>query len=167
MQRRQKCAAASTPQTTNRQNERQASPDPPEKMLVLSRLKSPEGAVKPSAPHQLRVRSTLRYFAVVENEDGVRAGNGTQAVGDGNGHSPRDEHLEGGVNLRLDLAVHRARRLVEQQQRRVGRDRAGKRQQLPLAHTDGCAPLAKHLTISARETSDDPVRTRLARRAYH
>src|SRR5687767_8253101 len=114
MQRRQKCAAGSKPQTTKPQNERQASPDPLEKTLVLSGLKPPERAVKAAPAHQLRVCSMLHDLAVVEHEDRVGGSNCAKAMGDSDGRSPGDQNIERGVYLRLDLAVDGARRLVEQ-----------------------------------------------------
>ena len=62
-------------------------------------------------------------------------------------HQDRERRLD----LRLDLAVDRARRLVEHEQRRIGGDRPRERQQLPLADADRRAPLAEHLLVAARQ----------------
>ena len=47
------------------------------------------------------------------------------------------------LDLRFDLTVDGARRLVEDQQPRIGDDRARERQELPLADADRCAALAQ------------------------
>ncbi len=67
----------------------------------------------------------LSDFAVMQHEDHIGIGDRAQPVRDGDRRSARDQHAQGGVNLRLDLAVDGASRLVQQQQRSIGCDRSG------------------------------------------
>ena len=70
---------------------------------------------------------------------------------------PRISTASAALNLRLDLAVHGARRLVEHEHRRVGGDRPREREQLPLADAHRRAALAEHLVEPRRQPRDHAV----------
>src|SRR3982074_2478722 len=109
----------SVPQTTDAPNERQASPCTLQNLLGLSGLESPQRAVETTSLEKLLVRPAFGDFAVVEYEDHVGVGYRAQPVCYGNRGPTSDEHAQRGVNLRFNLAVDGARRLVQQEQRRV------------------------------------------------
>ena len=80
---------------------------------------------------------------------------------------PAHQRRERPLDLRLDLAVHRARRLVEDEHRRVGGDRAREREQLPLADAHRRAALAEHLVVAAPAAARSRDRRPRARAAAH
>ena len=63
------------------------------------------------------MRAALAHLAVVQHEDLVGVDDGAQSVRDGDRRPPVHEHRERALDLRLDLAVDGARRLVEHEQR--------------------------------------------------
>ena len=95
------------------------------------------------------MRSALANLPVVQHEDFVRVDNCTQSMRDRDRRAPGHERPpERALDLRLDLAVHGARRLVQHEQRRIGRDGARERQQLALPDADRRSALAEHLADS-------------------
>ena len=76
---------------------------------------------------------------------------------DGDRGSSPHQHRERALNIRLDLAVDRTRRLVEHEQRRIGGDRPREREQLPLADADRGAALAQHLRVAVRQPPNHAV----------
>ena len=52
------------------------------------------------------------------------------------------------LNLSLDLAIHRARRLVEEQERRICRDSAREGQKLALPYTERRSPLSELVSVA-------------------
>ena len=69
------------------------------------------------------------------------------------GHHP----VQGGVDLRLDPRVDRGGRVVEQQQPRVGDQRAGERDPLPLPAGQREPLLADHRVVAVRQLADELV----------
>src|SRR5688500_18498761 len=63
------------------------------------------------------------------------------------------------LDVRLDLGIHRTRRLVEHEQGRIRRHGAGKGEQLSLTDTDARATFCQLVTPSARQSSDHAVGT--------
>src|SRR5690349_106712 len=112
-------------------------------------LQAVESLVQPAAREQLPVGSTLANLAVVEYEYLRRPDDRAQPVRYGDRRSASHEHFERLLNRRLDLAIDRARRLVEDQERRIGRDGARERQQLALAHAHGRSAFAELVRVSA------------------
>ena len=100
----------------------------------------------------------------MQHENLVSADNCTQSVRDGDRRPPEHQFHERRLNLRLDLAVDRARGLVEHEQRRIGGDRARERQQLSLTDTDRRAALAELLRVSIRQSPNDAIRAHSRRR---
>ena len=99
----------------------------------------------------------------MHDDDAVHLGDGGQAVGDGEdglaAHDPRQRVLD----LRLDLAVQRARRLVQHQDRRVLEERPRQRDPLPLPARQLHPPLAQMRVIAGAarvilERQDEVVR---------
>src|SRR6476646_2376970 len=149
----------SWPQSTETRNERQASSGALEQRLGVPGLKSPQVAVKTKVLDQLAVRSALDDLAVVENQNHVGVGDGAEAVRDCYRGPALDEDAQRGVDLRLDLAVHGAGGFVEQQERSIGRNRPGEREELALPDADGGATLTEHLSVPLRETTDNSIRS--------
>src|ERR1700737_5551225 len=139
------------PQTTDAPYERQASPRTLQKRFGLSGLETPQRAVQTTSLDKLLVSPALGDFPVMEHEDHVGVGDRAQPVRYGDSGSAGNQHAQRRVDLRFDLAVDGTRRLVEQEQRRVCRDRAGEGQQLALAHAYRCAALAENLAVTLGE----------------
>ncbi len=129
-----------------------------------ARLEPVQALVEALPGEQLSVRPALANLPVVQHENFVGADNCTQSVGDGDRRASGHQRRERRLNLRLDLAVHGARRLVEDEQRRIRRDGASERQQLALTDADRRAPLTERLLIAARQTPNDAVRADARRR---
>ena len=73
---------------------------------------------------------------------------------------PRIADFERGLDHPLAFGVERARRLVEQQQRRVLQHRARDRDALPLAAREANAALAEEGPVAVRQRADEVVRER-------
>src|SRR5688572_17451760 len=92
-----------------------------------------EVAIAAAEGQQVAVPAALDELAAVEDEDLVGAGDRRQTVRDDEGRAPAAQRLEAVLDQRLALAVEARRRLVEDQDARVGEDGASDRQALPLA----------------------------------
>ena len=80
--------------------------------------------------------------ALVEHQDAVGVADRGEAVGDHEGGAALHDLVERRLQLALGRGVERARRLVEDQDRRVLEERAGDRQALALAAGERAAALA-------------------------
>src|SRR4051812_14424613 len=80
--------------------------------------------------------------ALVEAEDAVGVADGREPVRDDEGGAPLHDLLERELELALGRGVERARRLVEDQHRRVLEQRAGDREALALAAGERAPALA-------------------------
>ena len=99
----------------------------------------------------------LDYLAMVHHDNIVRVNYCTQAVRDGDRRTARQQFPQRLLDLGLDLAVHCARRLVQDQQGWIGGYCPCERSQLALTHAYRRAALAQHLMIAVGEPPDDPV----------
>jgi len=70
------------------------------------------------------MRALLAYLAVVEDDDAVGALDGREAVRDDDGRAVEHDALDGLLDELLGLGVDGAGRLVEDQDRRIERERA-------------------------------------------
>ena len=82
------------------------------------------------------MRSSLDHLPVMQHEYLVCRDYCREAMGDRDRRPPLHQDCQRPLDLRLDLAVDGARRLVQQEQRRVGGDRPREGQKLPLADAD-------------------------------
>src|SRR5215218_9672954 len=76
--------------------------------------------------------ATLGDAASLYDEDEIRAPDGAQAVGDDDASPARKQRGQGFLDDRLRTGVYVARRLVQDEDARVGQNRPGEREQLTL-----------------------------------
>src|SRR5262245_15383215 len=81
---------------------------------------------------EIVVRTELREPAVVHDADAVGASRGRQPVRDDDRRTPRHEVLERTLYRMLGTGIEVRRRLVEDEDGRVGQRGAGERNELPL-----------------------------------
>ena len=110
------------------------------------------------------MRPALAHLPVMQHENLVGVDDGAQSVRHGDRRPSAHQLRQRTLNLRFDLAVDRARRLVEDEQRRIRGDRSREREQLSLADADRRAALAEHLRVPVRKAPNDPVRADARRR---
>jgi hypothetical protein len=79
------------------------------------------------------VRAFLDDPAFVHHDDAVRGADGRQAVGNHDGRAMLHQPVERVLHQPLAFGVERRGRLVEKQQRRVAKQRAGNGDALALA----------------------------------
>src|SRR6185437_4082823 len=89
--------------------------------------------VRPAQPDQLVVSSILDQPAPIERDDAVRAPHCRQAVCDDEHRAAPRDVLHVVLNNTLALVIERAGRLIEDQDARIGDERAGDRNALALA----------------------------------
>lgn len=95
---------------------------------------------------------------VLEDGDAVGEVEGGAAVGDEEGGPALHDVLQGLVDLVLDAGVHGGGGVVEDEQPRVGEDRAGEGDALALAAGEGEAVLADLGVVAVGEVPDEAVR---------
>ncbi len=121
---------------------------------VLARV---EVGVAASPGQQLLVPATLDDAASLDDEDRVGSPDRRQPVGDDEGRAPLHQLGEALLDQGLALAVERGGGLVEDQDSRVGQDRAGDRDPLALAAGELDAPLADDRVVALRQLLDELV----------
>ena len=89
-------------------------------------------AIKPFALHQLLVAAAFGDTAVIKDNDFIRIANRTQAVGDDQRRAPLEHSFQGLLDQVLGLGIHRGSGLVQNQDARVGQNRAGQGETLLL-----------------------------------
>ena len=129
---------------------------------VTSRATS--AAYSAAALEQLLVGAALDDPALVEHDDLVGVAHGREPVGDRDRRAPLGQPLELGLDGRLGLRVERARRLVEDQHRRVAQDRPRDRHPLLLAAREAVAALADDRVVAVGQRRDQVVDPRRPRR---
>src|SRR5581483_7376403 len=92
---------------------------------------------------QLAVGALLDDAAVLEDDDQVGVADGRQAVGDDERRPPVQQPPQRALDRLLGADVDRARRLVEDEDARVGEQGARERDELPLAEREARAALAE------------------------
>ena len=101
-----------------------------------------DAPVERAAFQQLVVRADIDHFALAQYDHFVRPADLGEAVGDEDRGAAFQHAADGSLNLVLGLAVDRAGRVVDDQDCRIGDQRAGDSDALPLATGEGDAPLA-------------------------
>ena len=86
----------------------------------------------PALREQLLVRARLAQLALVQHQDLVHVLDGRQPVRDGDRRAAGHQHVQRVADQELGLGVDARRRLVEDQDARIERQRARERQQLLL-----------------------------------
>ena len=109
------------------------------------------------AREQLVVRALLDDLAVLEHDDQVGVADRREAVRDDERGPAVQEAAERALDLALGADVDRARRLVEDQDPRVGEQRARERDELALAEREPRAALAELRLVAVLEPLDELV----------
>jgi hypothetical protein len=110
------------------------------------------------------VRATFDDAATFEHEDLVRRADGRQAVRDHEGRALRAQAAERRLDQGFALAVEARGRFVEDQEARVGEQRACDRDALALATREPHATLADDGVEALLEAGDELVAVREPRR---
>ena len=116
--------------------------------------------VAPVERQQLVVRAALDDLAVLEHQDLVGAADRRQPVRDDERRPALPQRAQAVLDQRLALAVEARRRLVEDQDARVGEDRARDRDPLALAARELHAALADDGVVALLEPADELVAVR-------
>ena len=111
----------------------------------------------PRAGDELVVRSVLDDPAVVEHDDEVGAADRREPVGDDERRSPGEQPAQAALDPPLGADVDRRRRLVEDEDARVGEQRAREGDELALAEREPEAALADLRVVAVRELGDELV----------
>src|SRR5882757_9952124 len=110
------------------------------------------------------VGPVLDQAAALERDDAIRRPHGREPVRNDQNRPPPGDLFHVLLDDALALIVEGARRLVEDQDARVGDERAGNRDALALAAGQGGAALADDGVVALGELEDEIVRSRKARR---
>src|SRR5262245_10517202 len=119
-------------------------------------LHAVERGIAPAGTDQLLVRPVLDQPALLDGDDAIRHAHGGEPVGDDQHGAARRDLLHVLLDDALALVVERAGRLVEDQDARIGGQRAGDRDALALATRQAGAALA-HLGVVALGQFQDEV----------
>src|SRR4029077_3766188 len=119
---------------------------------------SVERGVEPSFCQELVVASLLDDATVLEDDDEIRVPDGRQAVRDDEGGPAREQDPERLLDLPLGPDVDRRRRLVENQDVRVGQQGTRDRDELTLAEGKSGAALLQLCLVAVLEPKDEIVR---------
>src|SRR5207249_10319088 len=111
---------------------------------------------------QLVVRAALDDLAVLEHQDLIGALNRRQPMGDDERRPAAAERPQTVLNHRLAFAVQARSGLVENQDARIGKDRARDRHPLPLAARQAHPALADNRVVLLLERLDALVAVRNA-----
>jgi hypothetical protein len=117
-----------------------------------------EAAVESRPLLELLVGAEVGEAAAVEDGDAVGEVEGGAAVGDQEGGPALHDVLQRLVDLVLHAGVHRRGRVVEDEQPRVGEERAGERDALALAAGEGQAVLADLGGVAVGQLGDEAIR---------
>src|SRR6516225_7712843 len=98
--------------------------------------------------------------ALLQDDDPVSAEHGCQTVGDDNRGTARRQRGQRALHSKLRLGIERARRLIEQQDRRVSQDGSGDRKALTLPAREAYALLAEKRVETARQVVEELGRVR-------
>ena len=109
------------------------------------------------------MRTALDDPAVVEDHDLIGVADGREPVGDRECGAALRELVECLLNRVFGLRVERARRLVQDEDRRVAKDRASDRDALLLTAREAVAALADNGVVALRQRSDQVIDARRPR----
>ena len=121
-------------------------------------------AYQPPCATRSRRRAALGDAAVAQHHDLVGVEQGRQAVAGDDHRAALALRAQCGQDVRLGAGVHGRERVVEQQQGRVGQQRARDRHALALAARQRDAALAHRGVVALGQALDVVVHRRLARR---
>src|SRR5690606_27512507 len=105
-------------------------------------------AVDPLAREEILVLATLHYLALAQHQDQIRVPDRREPVRDHEDRPAGEQLLRSLLDQLLGLAVQRARRLVEDQDRRIAQHRPGDRDSLALTTREARASLAEDRLVA-------------------
>src|SRR5690606_387573 len=123
-----------------------------------------EARVERALLEELRMCADRGDAATFHDDDPVGLADGREAVRDDDRRAVLHQPLERLLHGALAFRIERARRLVEQQDRRVLEERAGDRDALALAAREPHAALAEERVVALRQRANEPRGGRRARR---
>ena len=104
------------------------------------------------------MRAVFYDPAAVDRNDAIGLPHGGEPVSDDEHRAPLGDLLHVGLNDPLADVIERARRLIEDQDARVGDQGAGDRDALPLPARQARAALADDRVVGLRHLEDEVVR---------
>ena len=110
---------------------------------------------QPALGDELVERAGLHHPPLIEDQHARRVPDGREAMGDDEGGARRHHLVERQLQLLLGRGVERARRFVQDQDRRVLQQRAGDREALALTARERAAALADDRVETLRLTGDE------------
>src|SRR5207248_2407731 len=116
-----------------------------------------QAGIQAAPGKELVVRALFDDPAVLEDDDQVRVADRGQAVRDDERRPPGEELAERDLDPALGADVDRRRRLVEDQDARVGEERPRERDQLALAERKPRTPLSELGVVAVLERQDEIV----------
>ena len=116
-----------------------------------------EARVAPPALEQLVVRALLDDPAVLEHDDQVGVADRREAMSDHERRAAGEQPPERALDLPLGADVDRRRRLVEDQDPRVGEERARERDELPLPEREAEPRSPSSRVVALRQPRDELV----------
>ncbi|KAF1047543.1 MAG: hypothetical protein GAK38_01894 [Xylophilus sp.] len=125
----------------------------------------PQPGIEAVGAQQFVVAADLGDAPLLQHDDAVGVAHGREAVRDDDRRAPPAQQGQRGLHLALGEAVHVGRGLVENQDLRVGEQRACKAQQLALADREAAPALPQRRAVALRQGGDEVVRAHRARGA--
>src|SRR5262245_59237546 len=135
--------------------------------FMNSRLQAVQRCITAAGLDQHVMGAVLDQAAALERDDAIRRPHGRKPVRDDENGPPLGDLLHVLLNDALALIVEGARRLIEDQNARVGDERAGNRDTLALAARQGRAAFADDRVVAFGQLEDEFVCSRqFCRRDY-
>ena len=126
---------------------------------------TPTAAVQATAIPRPDPKTLLDDAAMLEHHDQIGVADGRQAVGDHERGALRAQRGHGVLDQHLGAGVDRRRGFVEDEDARIGQDRAGDRHALALPARQLHAALADDRVVAVRQRGDDVMDARRLGRA--
>ena len=111
-------------------------------------LHAPERGIGATPLQQVLVPTALHDAPPLDHDDSIGMAHGAEPVGDHQGGAAGGEAIEGALDRRLGLVVHRRGGLIKDQHRRIPQDGAGQGDALALAAGEALAPLADDRVVA-------------------
>lgn len=113
------------------------------------------------------MRSPLDDLSVPNDQDLVRLADRAEPMGNDEARSTLHQSSHRLLNMKLRSRVHVARRLVEDEDRRIGQHRAGDREQLPLPLAQVASFGVQIRVVAVGQLADERVGVREPGRLFH
>ena len=123
----------------------------------MPELTGVQAVIKAHLRKQLVVRAAFGDFADFDDENRIGALNRAEPMGDDEARAAFHQPSHRILNMHFRARVHAARRLVEDEDRRIGKNGAGGRQQLPLTLAQVAAIGSQFGIVAARQLADKDI----------